>query len=78
MPTISLCSEYVGAGGVPCSPNAPNVCTGRNPFCAAEDGGNGFKCCSDIVQDTPELEKLRSDEIKPSKLQKQFPFLQHV
>uniref|UniRef100_A0A0N5ADM5 IgGFc-binding protein-like n=1 Tax=Syphacia muris TaxID=451379 RepID=A0A0N5ADM5_9BILA len=65
VPTISLCSEYIGAGGVPCSPNAPNVCTGRNPFCAAEDGSGEFKCCSDIVQDSTEIDKLRPEEIKP-------------
>ena len=68
MPTISLCSEYVGAGGVPCSPNAPNVCTGRNPFCAAEEGGGAFKCCSDIVQDSMEVDNLRPEEVKPGTL----------
>lgn len=35
--------------GVPCTPNNPTICTGRNPFCS-QDSDRSFKCCSDVIQ----------------------------
>ncbi|EPB80862.1 hypothetical protein ANCCEY_00064 [Ancylostoma ceylanicum] len=50
--------------GVPCTPNNPTTCTGRNPFCASSSGGT-FKCCSDRIQDSAEIEKLDQEHVKP-------------
>ena len=35
--------------GVPCTPNNPTICTGRNPFCS-QGSDRSFKCCSDVIQ----------------------------
>ncbi|XGW32795.1 hypothetical protein V3C99_017368 [Haemonchus contortus] len=50
--------------GVTCTPNNPYTCTGRNPFCAATSG-NTFKCCSDRIQDSAEIDKLDEEHVKP-------------
>ncbi|CAD6185327.1 unnamed protein product [Caenorhabditis auriculariae] len=64
VPSITQCNDYTAGNGVPCTPNNPFTCTGRNPFCATA-GDRQFKCCSDIIQDSIEIEKLTPEQIKP-------------
>uniref|UniRef100_A0AC35U240 CUB domain-containing protein n=1 Tax=Rhabditophanes sp. KR3021 TaxID=114890 RepID=A0AC35U240_9BILA len=62
---LSQCTDYEEGGGVPCSPNNPTTCTGRNPFCAQTEDKANFKCCSDVIQDSIEMPHLHQDQIKP-------------
>ncbi|XGW32796.1 hypothetical protein V3C99_017368 [Haemonchus contortus] len=64
VPTLSQCLDYKEGTGVTCTPNNPYTCTGRNPFCAATSG-NTFKCCSDRIQDSAEIDKLDEEHVKP-------------
>lgn len=65
VPTLAACGEIEEGGGVSCQPNVISSCTGRNPFCAQMEDRSTFKCCSDIVQDSTEIDILQPDQIKP-------------
>ncbi|KAE9555061.1 hypothetical protein FO519_001722 [Halicephalobus sp. NKZ332] len=65
VPTLAACGEMEEGGGIPCKPDGISVCTGRNPFCAQMEDRSTFKCCSDIVQDSTDVEMLQPEQIKP-------------
>ncbi|CAI5453865.1 unnamed protein product [Caenorhabditis angaria] len=65
VPSINQCTEYTTGNGIPCKPNNPFTCTGRNPFCAKSQDTNVFKCCSDIIQDSSEMGNLTESQVKP-------------
>ena len=65
IPTLASCGDMDQDGGVPCQPNSPMSCTGRNPFCAQLEDKSSFKCCSDIPQDSSDITTLPAEQIKP-------------
>uniref|UniRef100_A0A914Z503 Uncharacterized protein n=1 Tax=Panagrolaimus superbus TaxID=310955 RepID=A0A914Z503_9BILA len=65
IPTLASCGDMEQDGGVPCQPNMITSCTGRNPLCAQMEDKSSFKCCSDIPQDSSDIETLQADQIKP-------------
>uniref|UniRef100_A0A914QGE2 Uncharacterized protein n=1 Tax=Panagrolaimus davidi TaxID=227884 RepID=A0A914QGE2_9BILA len=65
IPTLASCGDMEQDGGVPCKPNVITSCTGRNPLCAQMEDKSSFKCCSDIPQDSSDIETLQAEQIKP-------------
>uniref|UniRef100_A0AC35U2I1 Uncharacterized protein n=1 Tax=Rhabditophanes sp. KR3021 TaxID=114890 RepID=A0AC35U2I1_9BILA len=63
--SFAKCSEYEESG-IPCSPEDPIECTGRNPVCILSKNGT-YRCCSDLSQDLtqPPSDKAQVKPICP-------------